>query len=323
MTRDIFHEFKLLPFSETESDFSAISLSSKRGDFLAKNEHGAPVFLLHDSGPTKYYPSIFFRHLTAQFQVTCAVTSGGKIQTGQFCLVSCDPVSSDLYELFVRCVNAAIQELPVESSTPDIELCLSKLRNLFRAFSSPNSREISGLWSELFLISISGDVERALGIWHSDQFDRFDFSDQSRRLEVKSSTRGIRIHDFSLEQLSPPHTGNGIVASLLLQPLSGGVGILDLARDIEKHVDHSPRLKKKIWENLATTLGSDFSEKLDKRFDLKYSEKSLILYDMRDVPAPPESSDPRVTGIRFLSNLANVTPSFGTDSRRILRNFFC
>ena len=178
------------------------------------------------------------------------------------------------------------------------------------------------MWAELFVILTCGDVARALALWHGDQFDRFDFSNETMRLEVKSSVRGVRIHDFALEQLEPPATGRAAVASLLLQPLTGGVGILDLARDIEMSVSDLPSLKQKLWENVAASLGVDFSEKLDKRFDLVFAAKNLVLYEMRDIPAPPRPVDSRITNVRFCSDLATVSSSIEGEPSSALARIF-
>ena len=151
----------------------------------------------------------------------------------QFCVVSCEVTAPELYELFVRCIGAAIEKLPSSAATREIEYCILSLRDLFRALSLPGGREISGLWAELFVIETCGNPAHALSVWHEDQFDKFDFSNGAMRLEVKSSVRGFRAHEFALEQLEVPNEGAGYVASMLLQPLTGGIGVLDLARNIE------------------------------------------------------------------------------------------
>jgi hypothetical protein len=302
----LFDSFLALPNALGPSEYKAISVSSRRKDFLAKSADGAPVFLLHDSSEAKYNPGINFRHLSAEFHATCRVQTDGGALEDQFCLVLCDGSTPELHELFVRCVAAAVEELPETSLTKDLESSILRLRNLFRALASPNAREISGLWAELFVIWKSGNPAQALSFWHADQFDRFDFSSSNLHLEVKSTVKNIRAHEFSLEQLHPPSTGAGLVASVMLQPLTGGLGVLDLARNIETAVAGSPRLKQKLWENVAITLGADFSDKLDKRFDLSYAERGLAVYAMDDVPKPAASADPRVTAIRFVSDLTGI-----------------
>ena len=305
----IFSSFLELPAAATPTEFKAIPLSTTRKDFLAKNDTGAPMFLLHDSSVAKYNPSINFRHLSAQFHATCRVQTDMIELEDQFCLVWCDAAAPELHELFVRCVGAAIEELPENCGTRELESCIAQLRDLFRALAQPSNREVSGLWAELFVISRCRHSVQALSLWHEDQFDRFDFSSSAMRIEVKSTVRGLRAHEFALEQLQLSIEGAGFVVSLLLQPLTGGIGVLDLAREIETTVNGVPRLKRKLWENLAKALGSDFSDKLDKRFDQTFAERNLMVYSMNDIPQPSAPSDPRITALRFVSDLSAVYSS--------------
>jgi hypothetical protein len=143
-------------------------------------------------------------------------------------------------------------------------------------------------------------------MWHEDKFERFDFSSMSTRLEVKSTISRVRAHEFGLEQLEPPKDGAGYVVSLLLQPITGGVGVLDLAKNIEVAINKSPQLKVKLWANIAQALGSDFSKKIDKCFDLTYATKNLAIYTIVDIPKPEHPLDIRVTSLRFVSDLSSV-----------------
>lgn len=305
----VFSLFLDLPAAATTTEFKAIPLSTKRKDFLAKNDDGAPVFLLHDSSRAKYSPGINFRHLSAQFHATCRVRTDMVDLEGQFCLVWCDAATPELHELFVRCVGAAIEGLPEFCGTRELELCISQLRDLFRMLSQPNSREVSGLWAELFVISRCRNPAGALSLWHEDQFDRFDFSSSAMHIEVKSTVRGLRAHEFALEQLQSPAEGTGFVVSLMLQPLTGGIGVLDIAREVEATVAGIPRLKQKLWKNVAKALGADFSDKLDKRFDQAFAERGLTVYTMNDIPRPGTPLDTRVTALRFISDLTAVSSS--------------
>lgn len=305
----IYSEFLALPTAVSPADFKAIPLNAKRKDFLAKNDDGAPVFLLHDASVAKYNPSINFRHLSAQFHATCRIRTDKIELEDQFCIVSCNAAEPELHEMFVRCVSAAIEELPENSGTRELESCITQLRDLFRALTLPSSREVSGLWAELFVIWKSGDPAHAISLWHEDQYDRFDFSNSTIHIEIKSTIRTLRAHEFALEQLQPPAAGKGYVVSLMLQHLTGGVGILDIAQGIEAALVGMPRLKQKLWENVAKALGADFSDKLDKRFDTTFAEKTLVVYLMSDIPRPDTPSDPRITALRFLSDLTTVSSS--------------
>jgi hypothetical protein len=280
------------------------------------------VFLLHDSSAAKYNPGIHYRHLSAEFHATCRVRTDAVEIEDQFCLVRCDAETPELHELFVRCVSAAIEELPENCSTRELESCISKLRDLFSALARPSAREISGLWSELFVISRCKNSVRALSLWHEDQFDRFDFSSSALHIEIKSTVRGLRAHEFALEQLQQPVEGAGFVVSMVLQPLTGGISVLDLAREIEAEVTKFPRLKQKLWENVAKTLGADFSDNLDKRFDQAFAERGLTVYSMNDIPRPETPSDPRITALRFVSDLTAVSSSLPDASAENLVRIF-
>lgn len=321
-TADLVTRFAALPQGAGHEEFKAIALSENRRNFLAKAEDGAPVFLLHDSSTAKYVPEISFRHLSAQFHVTCRVMVEAQVLEDQFCLVSCDGATPELFELFIRCVAAAVDGIPANAGTRELEACIVQLRDLFRALAAPSSRELPGLWAELFVILRCGHSAGALGLWHSDQFDRYDFSSETLCLEVKATVRGTRIHEFALEQLEPPAGGVGLVASLLLQPLTGGLGVLDLARRVDGAAPGDAKLRLKLWQNIAAALGNDFSAGLDRQFDMSFADRNLAVYSMSDIPKPERPMDLRVTGLRFVVELATVTSSLeGSPLMQLARAF--
>jgi hypothetical protein len=319
---NLFHLFSGIPCASSSTNFTAIPLSLKRRDFLAKGADGSPVFLLHDASTAHYSPGLQFKYLTAQFHATCRVQTNGNNLQDQFALVCCDSNAPELYEIFIRCFGAVIEELPVACSTKELNSCIQSIVDLFKVLSQPSGREVSGLWAELYVMSVSCNISHALATWHRDPFDRFDFSWGGGCLEIKSSVKPTRSHEFALEQLVVPTDGVGYVASLLLQPLSSGLSVLDLANTIATGVTNSALLKQKLWKNIARVLGSEFSEKLDKRFDASYAERHLALYAMDDVPKPEHPIDPRITSIRFLADLTGVKSSLKKSSTRALRDIF-
>ena len=311
---DLFASFGALPAANSAVDFSAVPLMERRSDYLAKSSEGGPVFLLHDASPASYSPAIELRHVSVQFHSTCRVTTTSGTVEDQFAVISCDASAPELHAVFVRCVAAAVEQLPPMASTSELHKCVQLLLDLFRALGRPSSREVTGLWAELFVILQSKNIARALECWHSDPFERFDFSWAAGCLEVKAAVGDVRQHEFALEQLRSPIGGAGYVASMLLQPLSGGVGVVDLANSIERAVAAHPALRQKLWENIAAALGSDFSQRLDRRFDVSYAERGLAVYAMGDVPAPQQPADPRITAVRFRVDMTAVTPSPGTPA---------
>jgi hypothetical protein len=319
---DLFESFQALVPAALDTEFAAHQVDRRRNDFLAKTADGAPVFLVSDSSVATYTPGTILKHISVQFHVTCRVQSTTGDIEGQFAVIMCDAAVPELHEIFVRCVGAAIQQLPNLAKTEDIEVCVRSLLSLFRAMSAPGRREIVGLWAELFVISQSVDISAAVRAWHADAFERFDFSWCGGVLEVKATQGSVRAHEFSLEQLVAPSEGLGLVASLLLQPLTNGIGVMDLATKIDTVIKSENDLRQRLWSNIATALGSEFSEKLDRRFDLSFAERQLSTYNMSDVPAPDRPRDPRITNVRFRADLTTVQSSVADSTLKAMRNVF-
>jgi len=316
----LYDDFQSLAPAASGTEFSAVPLPGRRSDFLGKSTEGAPLFLLHDASLAKYTPGVTLRHVNVQFHATCRVQAPRGVFDGQFAVLACDASVPELYELFVRCVSVAVEALPVGAKTEEIEACVRSLLNLFRAMNAPGAREITGLWAELFVITQAADIAAAVGAWHADTFERFDFSWAGGVLEVKATQGTARVHEFSLEQLTTPSSGLGLVASLLLQPLTNGVSVMDLATQIDAGLHTENDLRQRLWLNIATALGSEFGEKLDRCFDLSYAERHILTFNMTDIPAPARPSDSRVLSVRFRSDLTTVTSSVAESAVKTLRN---
>lgn len=300
---DLFRAFVDSPAAKIEGEYPALPLGGARNDFLAKSAEGSPVFLLHDSSPMAYRPTVSLKTISIQYQVTCRVVVDTRKLEGQFAILTCDSSSPELFELFVRCIVATSERLPTEAGTKQLEQRISELLELFSTLTRPATKQLSGLWAELFIIQRTTNIASAVRAWRSSTFERFDFSSQLGCLEVKSAAGEVRRHDFSLEQLRAPDHGLGLVASLLLQPKNGGAGVMDLARKIEASIQNNAALRAKLWMNVTSSLGGDFSDRLDCKFDTSFAERNITFYSVSDIPAPLMDPDPRITNIRFQSDL--------------------
>jgi hypothetical protein len=159
-------------------------------------------------------------------------------------------------------------------------------------------------------------------MWRADSFDRFDFSTQNRVIEIKATIGQLRSHEFNLEQLSIPTSGKGFVVSILLQRVSGGTSVLELVSTIEASITSQPKMREKLWTNVISDLGSDFSASLDRRFDISYTDRNLKIFHMQDIPRPPAIDDHRVTRIRFHADCTDVQSSVADYSPDGLATIF-
>ena len=109
---EVFGQFRDLAPSSTPDTFNAVRLASARDDFLGKDQLGAPVFLVADDGEAVYRPVVQHRHLSAAYCMLCRLNVDGAEVVGRFALIRFEGVAPELHELFIRCVRAAIADLP-------------------------------------------------------------------------------------------------------------------------------------------------------------------------------------------------------------------
>lgn len=319
----ILTHFRELPASsDSAGTFTAVRLPSARRDYLAKSFEGRPIFLLHDASVPHYAPTLRARHFSAEYHRTIRIETDSGVVEGQYAIIGSLDESGELDDLFVRCVAASISSLPTSCGTREIESCVTRLLDLFQPLTRPARREIAGLWAELLTIVHSGNVADALSYWHGSQFERFDFLSPHVTIEVKSTTRSERVHEFALAQLSPSPGTEGYVLSMMLQQSGGGVGIMDLAIRVEEATAPDSQLRSKLWENITNTLGRDFSMAVDVRFDEAHALDALRVLPMSNVPRPDSPSDARVFDIRFKANLSDVSVAHLYTGERALAHLF-
>lgn len=313
MSRNLFAEFVSLGPASTEDSFNAFSVHPSRLDFLGKTREGGPVFLITDKGRQSYRPEIRHQHLRVSFGTSCRLVVEGKELVSQFAVIRFEQGTEEMHELFIRCVHAATVSIPESADTREIEERISRLLTLFQALSTPSNQELSGLWAELFCICYSTNPTQALSYWHSNPTETYDFAWNGNRTEVKSTTTQNRIHEFSLDQLTPPLNGQGNVISLILRSSNDGVGVIDLARQIEIDLKGRADLREKLWSQILQSLGQNFCEDVDRKFDTDFTLKHAAIFEMQDIPTIIPPSDPRISSIRFKVDLSGLSVK---DSRK-------
>ena len=277
---------------------------------MTKGSTGEPILLIrsHSKGPQRV--PVRLRHLDVDYQVLCKVRDeAGNTDTGDFVKITCAGDQPFLYPFFLSSGQAIVETLPSSPSEKDIYQCVESFAQLFSALTRPSSRSIKGLWAELFILLMSKNCASMARAWHIDAQERFDFSNGDHHLEVKSSESMDRIHEFSVSQLRGAGKSVIVVASVLLQRSAGGLGILDLAKRVEQRLDRSSELVPKLWANIAESMGEDFDEGLDVRYDEQFAAATLKLLPAADVPcvAFPLPSD--VLDARLRISLGNVIRS--------------
>lgn len=217
-------------------------------------------------------------------------------------LVRCRTKDVILQEYFLQVMGAFLP------GSHDIDRTIASLLRLFRSLDMPGLGTVQGLWSELFLIAQASDPALLLSHWHRSPNERIDFATDGERLEVKSFSGEIRRHEFALEQVWIPAPSRGLVASLRVCRLTGGLSLGALLQEVRIHAAGDESLAIGLEEVVVKTLGSSWREGLGFAFDRTLAHATLRFYRAVDIPAPAPPIPSGVTGVHFRSELSDVEP---------------
>ena len=294
-------------------DFLVERVAKDPTAFVGLSSDGRPCLLL-ELAPTDA-PDVRLRVVAVQHQVRCSIDLGGRVSTVRASLVSCLSDDELIQDTFLTISDAILRMIEGASREDDVVLAIDRLVRLLEKAGSPSTRSIQGLFAELIVLLRSKDRGVSVAAWRQQGFDRYDLGRGKVRLEVKSSGRRQREHEFSLEQCVVPPDVHLYVVSLFIERSSAGVGVRDLATELCASIASEPELVLKVREAVidATGLMNDEPEVL---FDRDLAETSTRLYRIEDVPTlPPPPAG--VRSVRFVSDLSfSPTTSFTDASRR-------
>lgn len=246
-------------------------------------------------------PDLRLANLTVTNFAQCSVVDGSDRFTGSFGIIECTSHDHGIQSTFLDVVDWLLPDTGDVTTTEARDLFQRVIR-LLSAPDTPARTSTLGLWGELFVIGISGNVDEWARGWHVTPRDRWDFAFRATRVEVKSSSGGRR-HHFSLDQLQSPDGTETLVVSILTTASSSGPSIRELLQDLVVQV--GPTTRPRLIETAVASLGSSWSSGSEARFDDSLAADSLRVYSSRGIPqvgAPP----PEVSEVRFVVDLSDV-----------------
>lgn len=279
--------------------------------YIGRNGQGHPSLLLGSPAGRLHAP-VKLALIEAIFGTNCSIRSGGsKIREENLTVVTCTAPDTKLQDYFVHVSETIVRIVGPEPTQVEVIEAVSRLIDLFQRLVRPPSRSTIGLIGELILIAYSQDPHALARAWRSGLDDRFDFSVEELRLEVKANASRVRSHYFSFEQCHPPPGTIGVLASIFVELIGGGTSIEELVLRIgEKLADDALFLT--VQGKIAETLGSALAEGLAARFDEQLSASSLTFFELNNIPAVRGGLPPELSEIRFRSDLSrhpSVAPS--------------
>lgn len=277
--------------------------------FFGRTSSGFPCLLLSssDSGPRA---PVRLAAIEISFAVSCRIAlPDGPERTETLSAILCTSSDPEIQRYFAHVSETILRIVGAQPDLRDIIEAVRRLVDLFQKLSRPSTRPVTGLFGELLAIHLCASPAVAVQAWRSTVDDRFDFSIEDVRLEVKASSTRQRAHSFSLEQCTPPIDTTGILISLFVESSGGGLSLLELVQRIEGQLGGDLELIMKLQETVADGLGSTATAAFPMRFDEKLAKSSLQIYELGAVPAIRTPVPSEVSQVRFRSDLSRTPPS--------------
>lgn len=318
---NIFQGLKAKISSETDV-FSIASLPKIERHKIGISDQRQPMFFIEcDKNTTSKSLDVNLEFISVQYNRKCQLsTSKSKIKEGSYTVIALKTDSVDLQEYFLEIVFLVVKKLPLTPTVKELKIEVDKLVDLFSKFSKPATKTIQGLWAELLIIEQAKATDYLIKSWHISSSDKFDFNDGTDKIEVKSTAKSRRVHNFSMEQLYPNENSDLLIASVFVVETGVGKTIFDLLSNIEKKIKDK-NLLFRINEVIAQTLGKDFEKAFDVFFDYRFAVDTLQYYNSQDINKIDIITVPReVTNIRFDSDLTDIQAVKKPNKKSQLQN---
>lgn len=303
----IFQELK--DESPTNGDsFVIASLPSMKNHKIGITQNGQPIFFIKCDNTTKSKTlDTNLEFITVQFNRQCQlINQNKKTEEGVYTIILLKTDIEYLQEYFLKIVFVLIRNLADKPLLKDLKIEIDKLINLFSKFTKPPLKTIQGLWAELLIIEQSKNPDYLIQSWHSSSSDKYDFNDGIDKIEVKSTLKSRRIHNFSIEQLTPNKNSQLLIASIFTIETGTGTNVSDLIEKIVNRIKDK-NLSFRLNELAALTLGKDFEKSFEVYFDYQFALDSIQFYQSSDIPTIQQNNIPsNIMNVRFDCDLSNL-----------------
>ncbi|MFD2568679.1 PD-(D/E)XK motif protein [Pseudotenacibaculum haliotis] len=310
-----------IPNSAKEHSYTAFNVNEYSHIKIGKDSKENPSLLIFLPNQKDNFKVSKYKlyNLKITHNLVCEVITKNKREEHVFSLISFSGDDIELKKYFIRICEILIPTLGAQPDKNKITVTVNKFIELFKALKEPPQKTLQGLWTELFLIHQSNNPKKLIKAWHTMPEEKYDFSSEKLRIEVKSSSTGTRVHYFSLEQLNPPSNCKLFVVSILVNVLSGGISIEELVNDISKKLSDDTELIEKLNFITYSTIGSELSKIKNICFDYEAAVESLKIYDSEAIPSIQDIPS-NIFEVKFKCSLQNIEPSSETISS-LVNNF--
>jgi len=207
-------------------------------------------------------------------------------------------------ELSIRAVAGVFKGLlDIDSRFHTAGRAVNSLRKLFEeGLAEYSPQGVTGLLGELLVILSSPNKEKAVEAWHSSIDAAFDFSWNSKRLEVKATMTPERVHNFSSNQVPGPAGVDLQIASVKLHKTEVGQTLGDIVEYVIAGLPDD--LAAKVTEICTETIKVPIFSVLEPVIDYPVSMQTIVFYDGSDIPTP--AMVPDIRSMKWEASLENT-----------------
>lgn len=240
--------------------------------------------------------------------VNCTLSIDGEVSVDRhFNILECVSTDKNLQEMFLVLSVALVIEINDISNAAEILISyFTSLIQLFKTMPSSNlTNERQGLWGELFILKLTGDILHYAKFWHNDPNRKFDFSAGNRKLEVKTTTGLERVHSFSHQQLYVTDNKQVVIASLLLRPDDTGLSLRELILEVRSALKNDVQLLTKL-ERAVLSAGMGNLGEPGPIFDENDAKTNIAWFMALDVPKFSIPEPPGVSNTHYRVDLSTA-----------------
>lgn len=245
------------------------------------------------------------KYLNISYEMNCTIKSQAKgiEKNTKYTILTLKSKDKEIENYFIELCQIFINRLGNFPKLEEVKIQFEKLESIFIKLSKTSNKSVIGLWGELFLISIADNPEYLINSWHKESHDKFDFNDGVDKLEVKTTTKNKRIHNFEIQQLKKFTNSNTIIASIVTSEIDNGKSIGYLLNQIKKSI--STNIYEMLISKTFDVIGDKINDVDDIKLDYKMAESELKFYFSDDIPKP-ELIPNGVFDVRFQTDLGII-----------------
>lgn len=299
--------FELLRSSPSSHTYTAARIKGYDNVYLGVNLVGQPCLLVSAengaANPPLRTAKVSFR--PGQELSVAMDDNAASIQI--FHMLSCESSGRVDIENFLILIEAFLAHNI--GQTVDGDILASFFRSMIKLFSLEHARDLNaerqGLWGELFVMRYIRGFKFWAQFWHSEITRIFDFSTTGKRVEVKTTTSGQRVHHFSHRQIYATEEEEIVIASLLLRIEDSGLSLRQLINDCRQALIDSPYILKA--ERAIRHAGMEDSSESGPVFDAIEAQTRLSWFKSTEVPHFRIPEPPGVSETKYKADLTTAT----------------